>query len=350
MPRRIRAVLSELQRDFQHYASENEAIATRTNLLALNATIEAARSGEAGRGFAVVAQEVKSLASQAKGSAERFRQGVMSRLAVGSRIADELVAEIEGGRLAELASSIAQTICRTLFDRSIDVRVLASVPSAAEGARFGKTQKASEERALERLRALLRHSPYFLNAFIVNSAGKVAVCAHANASVRDEDLSRAAQFNRAMNAKDDELWFTDAVWENPWSNNRKVLIYVAPIRHEGNVVGVAYLEYDWEGQAKEIMDSVMSKAISGTIISIVDIHNRVVATTGAYKFEQALAISPRREEPFVESRDGFVIAQAAAEPYRGFDGLGLRCIIEFPIPDENDVAKWLPPHPQVTNV
>lgn len=56
MPRRIRALLSTLQAEVQHYASESETIAGRTNLLALNATIEAARSGDAGRGFAVVAR------------------------------------------------------------------------------------------------------------------------------------------------------------------------------------------------------------------------------------------------------------------------------------------------------
>jgi methyl-accepting chemotaxis protein len=45
-------------------------ITQQINLLALNATIESARAGEAGRGFAVVANEVKNLASQAKGATE----------------------------------------------------------------------------------------------------------------------------------------------------------------------------------------------------------------------------------------------------------------------------------------
>jgi methyl-accepting chemotaxis protein len=47
-------------------------ISQQTNLLALNATIEAARAGDAGRGFAVVAEEVRKLATEAAGSAEKI--------------------------------------------------------------------------------------------------------------------------------------------------------------------------------------------------------------------------------------------------------------------------------------
>lgn len=341
MPRRIRALLSALQDEVQLYAAENEAIAGRTNLLALNATIEAARSGEAGRGFAVVAQEVKSLAAQARGSAAKFKAEVLDRLSLGVEIADELVADIEGASLAELALSIIQTVTRTLYDRSIDIRILGSDPMIVAGAKRGKKSPRAESVALQRLQALLQHSPYFINAFIADVNGDISVCAHANAAVRRENLGRAAQFNKAMNARPYELWFTDAVWENPWSENRKVLIFVAPIRSCSQAVGVAYLEYDWEGQAGEILASVARQASSATTISIVDPSNRVVATTGNYPFEYVMPVSAAREEPFVEAMDGLVIAQAAAQPYHGFDGLGLRCVIEHQLPGDTEIAEAL---------
>ena len=341
MPRRISTLLTALQAEVHQFATESEQIAGRTNLLALNATIEAARSGEAGRGFAVVAQEVKSLAGQARASSAKFRAEVIQRLALGAKIADELVEDLEGARLVELAQSIAQTICRTLYDRSIDIRVLAADPAVAAGALATRGNVIAQGAALDRLRALLDNSPYFLNAFIANMDGDIPVCAHANATVRNENLAGADQFRKAMRAGPDEHWFTDAVWANPFSNNRKVLIYVAPVRREGRVVGVLYLEYDWEGQAGEILRSVQRKALSHTTISIVDSANRVVATTGSYLFEQTLPLGPMRDEPHIEATEGKVTAQASAEHYHGFDGLGLRCVIEHILPDATHIEAAL---------
>jgi len=341
MPRRISTLLTALQSEVHQFATESERIAGRTNLLALNATIEAARSGEAGRGFAVVAQEVKSLAGQARAASAKFREEVIERLALGARIADELVEDLEGARLVELAQSIAQTINRALYDRSIDIRVLASDPTIAAGALATRGNVIAERAALDRLRALLDNSPYFLNAFVANMDGHITVCAHENASVRNENLSKADQFSRAMRARADEHWFTDAVWENPWSNNRKVLIYVAPVRRDARVVGVVYLEYDWEGEAGAILRSVQRKALSHTTLSIVDRANRVVATTGAYAFEQTLPLGPVPDEPHIEAAEGKVTAQAAAEPYHGFDGLGLRCVIEHILTDASHIEAAL---------
>lgn len=338
MPRRIRSLLASLSDEVRAYVSETEEIAGRTNLLALNAAIEAARAGEAGKGFSIVAQEVKSLAEQARGTSIRFREHVLGSLDTGAAIADELVGDVERASLVELAQSIMQSISRSLFDRSIDVRMLASDHSVIRGALAGRANKDAERQALERLTAMLRYSPYFLNAFVVELDGRIPVCAHANAAVRFENLSEAQQFRRAITAKAGEDWFTDAVWANPWSKGRKVLIFVAPIRHQGSIVGVCYLEYDFQGQAAEIMD-VMKKSKSSTI-SIIDGEGRVVATTGSYNFEQHLPFALEHNTQVMVD-DGKIVAISTTSPYKGFDGLGLRCVIEQTVATESDIATSL---------
>ena len=53
-------------------------IANQTNLLALNASVEAVHAGEYGRGFSVVAEEIRKLADQSKGSADRINHIVVN--------------------------------------------------------------------------------------------------------------------------------------------------------------------------------------------------------------------------------------------------------------------------------
>ncbi len=340
MPRRIRALLTALSDKVTAHADQAEAIAGRTNLLALNATIEAARAGEAGRGFTVVAQEVKHLAASARNSASAFRDEVLHYLQHGAVIASELAKDMEGGRLADLAQSIADTLARTLYDRSIDVRMLATDPSISEALLLGSSSPLPETRALKRLQSLLHCSPYFLNAFVVNAEGHVAVCAHANAAVRTVNFKNYDQFRSAMSAPLTTEWMTDAVWKNPWSNDRNVLIYVAPIRIEEVTIGVCYLEFDFEGQVAAVMN-VINQTAATAVATIIDRADRVVATTGNYAYHMTYARPIAAGGAMVQSSDGLIIAQAAVVSSYGLSGIDLRCVIEEHVATDDEIRRAL---------
>ncbi|WP_083500236.1 methyl-accepting chemotaxis protein [Sphingomonas endophytica] len=344
MPRRIRSLLDSLSSEVTSHADRSEAIASQTRLLALNAAIEAARSGEAGRGFGVVAQEVKTLAAQARNSSRAFREELLGRLHQGSEIAAELVRELEGGRLGELAQSIADALSRTLYDRAIDVRVLATDHSIRESLLLADSDRA-EARALERLRALLSFSPYFLNAFVVAGDGSVRVCAHENAAVRTIRFDGYPQFQRVMNDAPTSGWVTDEVWANPWSNDRKVLIFVAPVVVEGATLGVCYLEYDFEGQVARLID-IMNRSSRRAAVSIVDQFGRVVATSGTRRFQEAHPHATSSATTQIQSLDGLVVAQASVPSDHGVPGLNFRCIIEDHVATDSEIVAAVSGRPQ----
>jgi hypothetical protein len=330
-----------LSDDVKHYAADNERIATRTNLLALNATIEAARSGEAGRGFSIVAQEVKALAHQARTSAASFRADVLDRLALGARFADEMVAEIEGARLVDLAQTIIQQIARTLATRGSHLCLLASDPMVSQATRYPSQDNMMG--AVERLRILRRVSGQYLNAFVVSAEGKALFSEDARASVLTNDFSDAEQFNRAMRSTDEDEWFTDEVWLNPWSNNRAVMVFVKAINpgHGRRPDGVLYLEFDWEALMADVLhapDWHSPVADDGLKISIVDPDNTLVGSSWGGQFGAPVAI-PEGDQQGIETRADSVAVFATARPIQGFDALGLRCVIEQPMPSQEEIRR-----------
>ena len=335
MPRRIRTLLHMLSDEVERYAADSERIASRTNLLALNATIEAARSGDAGRGFSVVAQEVKALAGQSKLSAARFRADVLERLALGSRFAEEMLAEIEGARLIDLARTKMEQVTRTLSGRAVHLHMLATDATLRDAAE-SRTMEALEA-GNQRLRDLDRVFKSYVNTFVVDTGGRLIMSSDAAINLRAHDFSGEEQYSRALASTDPDAWFTDAVWQNPYSGHRAVLVFVKQIRgRDGAALGVLYLEYDWQQLMEEVL-AIDGSRNQDLRISIVDEDGRLVGSSWGGSFGSQVAMPPG-EESGVERRRDSVAAFASARAFRGFSGLGFRCLIEQTMASEADIV------------
>ncbi len=337
MPRRIKALMDQLESEVGRFAAATERIAKQTNFLALNATIEAARSGEAGRGFAVVAQEVKALAGQARAASHDFRALVIDRLKTGSAIADSLVDDIEGSRLAEFAFATVQTFARAVYSRSTDIRILATDEAIIAAIR-DPDNREKVSRAEDRLRAAMRFSPHYLNALFATRAGKVIGSADPRSALLGVDVGGEPQFAKVIESRSVDDWFTDAVWENPYSAGRQVLIFACGIRSLENdgqpAEGCLYLEYDWERNAAEQLQTQIAaadKEIRGATIRIMEHGGRVVASTAPGEFDKHYALPSDRAPRGMLPQSDRVIAYADADDRGGRNSLNLTCVVEHRI-------------------
>jgi methyl-accepting chemotaxis protein len=74
-------------------------VAVQTNMLAVSGSVEAARAGEAGRGFAVVSTDIRALARDAAGNADRMKdvvRDIRDQVAVVRADLDSVVASSAG--------------------------------------------------------------------------------------------------------------------------------------------------------------------------------------------------------------------------------------------------------------
>ena len=344
MPRRIKALMDQLESEVGRFAAANERIAKQTNFLPHNATIEAARSGEAGRGFAVVAQEVKALAGQARAASNDFRALVIDRLKTGSDIADSLVDDIEGSRLSEFAFATVQTFARAVYSRSTDIRILATDEAIVAAIRDPEN-RTKVSRAEDRLRAAMRFSPYYLNALFATRAGKVIGSADPRSALLGVDVGGEPQFAKVIESRSVDDWFTDAVWENPYSAGRQVLIFACGIRALENdgqpAEGCLYLEYDWERNAAEQLQTQLAaadKEIRGATIRIMEHGGRIVASTAADEFDKHYPLPADRAPRGTLSQSDKVIAYADANDRGGRNSLNLTCVIEHDIVTGEEAA------------
>lgn len=334
MPRRIKALLDQLESEVGRFAEANEQIAKQTNFLALNATIEAARSGEAGRGFAVVAQEVKALAGQARGASTDFRKLVIDRLKTGAEIADSLVEDIEGSRLSDFAFATVTAFARNVYARSGDIRILATDAAILAAVRSPE-DPALVTRAEDRLRAAMRFSPHYVNSMIATRAGRVIGSADPRSAILGLDLSAEPQFNNVIESRSVDDWFTDAVWENPYAGGRRVLIFACGIRALENdgrpAEGCLYLEYDWDRNAADKLETLLSgadKDLRAATIRIMEHGGRIVASTAPGEFGKHYALPEGRSARGTISYSDRVVAFADADDRGGRNSLNLTCVVE----------------------
>ncbi len=317
-----------------------QIITGQTRILALNATIEAARAGEAGKGFAVVAGEVKAVSAEIGRLASDMETELHRALDELRSVGRRMALDVRGDRLVSLCLNAIEIIDRNLYERTCDVRWWAT--DAAVVAATDPTPENVAE-AERRLGVILSAYTVYLDLWICTPDGRVV--AHGRADrypgLRGMDVSHEAWFQQAMASNSgDEYAVADVMPCGPLKN-APVATYAAAVRAGGQTygkpVGVLGIHFDWEPQARAVIEGVRlspDEAARSRVL-LVDARGRVLSASdrrGEF-VETVMLDTGNRRSAVHHDDDGSTTAfhlTPGYETYRGMEWAGV--IIQKSLP------------------
>ena len=264
--------------------SQIRAITGRLRILALNAMIEATHAGDLGKGFAIVAQEVRSISTEVEGLSGAFAQELLGEIAELEALAQRMAHQAQGSRCVDLALNAIELIDRNLYERTCDVRWWATdaaiVDCAAQGGEAGSTL------ASQRLGVILSAYTVYLDIWLCDLDGRVIASGRADRyAVRGQSMAQRPWFATGKGLPDGNAYGVTEVAVEPALGNAQVATYVASVREGGAVdgrpIGLLAIHFDWEPQARAIVDGVRlaPDEQQRTRVLLIDAKRRVIAAS-----------------------------------------------------------------------
>ncbi|MEJ0063879.1 MAG: methyl-accepting chemotaxis protein [Alphaproteobacteria bacterium] len=330
MPERILALSKSVSDLAKSKVNEIQSVTGATRMLALNALIEASRAGEHGRGFSVVAREVREISERIRSIADEFSKRLTSQTTELNNLGANLVTDLRGGRLTDLALSMIDIIDRNLYERSCDVRWWATDSAVVDCVTEPDTNHC--EYASKRLGVILDSYTVYLDLWIADKKGMVLANGRPGKyrQVVGSDVSREHWFRDALATRDGSEFSVADVTVNELLDRQMVATYATAIRRggeiNGEVIGVLGVFFDWEKQSQGVVDSVRLKEDekNKTRCLLVDRKMRVIAASdrrGVLTEVFPLAHDGRNMGSYVD-KSGNYVGFALTPGYETYNGLG----------------------------
>ncbi len=303
-----------------------QQITNQMKMLALNALIESSRAGAQGAGFAVVAQEVRGVGQQVETIARELTQ-------LTKRTGD-LVSSIErmsqrsrGERMMDLSLNAIELIDRNLYERTCDVRWWATDSAVVDCA--ASPAPAAVTYASERLGVILGAYTVYLDLWLCDLDGNVIANGRADRfRVVGQNVGHTKWFREAKGLRSGDDYVAGDVENQPLLGNAQVATYCASVRAggqaNGSPIGVLAIHFDWEPQARAIVQGVRVGDNDKARVLLVDSNFRVIAASdgqGILSERIALSLDGQRSG-FYQDRTGTLVAFHATPGYETYRGLG----------------------------
>jgi hypothetical protein len=327
----ISALIARLTLEVNQIACEKtksiQHITNQMKMLALNALIESSRAGTQGAGFAVVAQEVRSVGQQVETIARELETQLTKRTGNLMSSIERMTQRSRGERMVDLSLNAIELIDRNLYERTCDVRWWAT-DSAMVGSAAEPTP-ATVAHASERLAVILGAYTVYLDLWLCDLDGNILASGRSDRfDVIGQSVAATTWFQEARGLRSGDDYVAGNVECQPLLNNAQVATYCASVRADGKAngkpIGVLAIHFDWQSQARAIVESVRVSAADKARVLLVDSNFRVIAASddqGLLIERVPLALEGRRSG-FYHERSGALVAFHATPGYETYKGLG----------------------------
>jgi hypothetical protein len=336
VPERVVALTEEVSGIANDKVERIQTVTQRTKLLAINALIEAAHAGERGKGFAVVAQEVGQVSDEIKQLSDSLTSELAPRLDDLDALGRQLVQQVRGGRLADLALGMIDIIDRNLYERSCDVRWWATDAAIVDCCAAPSADARTY--ASKRLGVILDSYTVYLDLWVADLKGNVIANGRPDRypHAQGTNVANEAWFRQALGTKSGEDFSVADITVNAKLNDSLVATYATAVRAEGEadgeVIGAMGIYFDWTPQSLGVLQGVRIADVDKptTRLMLLDSNFRIIASSdghGILRETYPLQTSEGLMGYYTDA-DGKVIGYALTPGYETYAGLGWYGVIE----------------------
>ena len=333
----ISALIARLTSEVNEVACEKtksiQKITNQMKMLALNALIESSRAGAQGAGFAVVAQEVRAVGQQVETIARELEEQLTKRTGNLMSSIERMTDRSRGERMVDLSLNAIELIDRNLYERTCDVRWWATDSAAVDCAEA--PDAAAVSHVSERLAVILSAYTVYLDLWLCDLDGNVLANGRKDRfNVVGQNVATTKWFREARSLRSGDDYVAGDVECQPLLGNAQVATYCASVRSGGKAngkpTGVLAIHFDWEPQARAIVEGVRVGAADKARVLLVDSNCRVIAASdgkGLLTEQVSLSMNGQRSG-FYQDRSGALVAFHATPGYETYKGLGWYGVIQ----------------------
>src|SRR6185312_14376240 len=255
----VSTLIARLTAEVNQVACEKTKSIQKIKMLALNALIESSRAGAQGAGFAVVAQEVRNVGQQVETIARELESQLTNRTGNLMTSIAQMADRSRGERMVDLSLNAIELMDRNLYERTCDVRWWATDSAVVDCA--AAPVAAAVTHASERMAVILGAYTVYLDLWLCDLDGNVRANGRADRfGVVGQNVAHTKWFRGARDLRSGDDYAVGDVECQPLLGNAQVVTYCASVRAGGKAngkpTGVLAVHFDWEPQARAIVQGV----------------------------------------------------------------------------------------------